>query len=82
MDGSLPACKDWAILDANTQANTELSHTLGQYRPFIQTNIGRKCASFVRVIASSEDPSVIQKILAHLDDNDIIRMLFHWQGLF
>jgi hypothetical protein len=38
---------------------------------FEQTNIGREFASFIKVIASIEDPAVIQKILAHLDDNAI-----------
>jgi len=38
-----------------------------QEQSFEQTNIGRECTSFVRVIASSEDPAVIQKALAHLD---------------
>jgi len=42
---------------------------IGHKPTFMQTNIGRECASFVRAIASSEDPAVIQKILAHLDDN-------------
>jgi hypothetical protein len=32
-----------------------------------QTNKRSGCASFVKVIASIEDPEVIRKILAHLD---------------
>jgi hypothetical protein len=40
----------------------------GQLRSFEQANKCSECASFVRVIASSEDPAVIQKILAHLDE--------------
>jgi hypothetical protein len=38
---------------------------------FEQTNIGCEFASFIKVIASIEDPAVIQKTLAHLDDNAI-----------
>jgi hypothetical protein len=34
-----------------------------------QINIGRECASFIKVIASIEDLAVIQKVFAHLDDN-------------
>jgi hypothetical protein len=30
-----------------------------------------ECARFVKVIASIEDPAVIQKVLTHLDDNAI-----------
>ena len=41
----------------------------GQYRSFEKTNKRSECASFVKIIASIEDPAVIQKILAHLDDN-------------
>jgi hypothetical protein len=39
----------------------------GHEQSFEQTNIGREFVSFVKVIASIEDPAVIQKILAHLD---------------
>jgi hypothetical protein len=39
----------------------------GHEQSFEQTNIGREFASFIKVIASIEDPAVIQKILAHLD---------------
>ena len=42
---------------------------VGQQQSFEQPNIGHECASSVKVIASIEDPVVIQKILAHLDDN-------------
>jgi hypothetical protein len=38
-------------------------------RSFEQTNKRSECASFVKAIASIEDPAVIQKILAHLDGN-------------
>ena len=41
---------------------------VGQKESFEQTNIGREFASFVKVIASVEDPAVIQKILVHLGD--------------
>jgi hypothetical protein len=41
----------------------------GHEQSFEQTAIGREFASFTKVIASIEDPAVIQKILAHLDDN-------------
>jgi hypothetical protein len=41
----------------------------GHEQSFEQTNKRSECASFVKVIASIEDPTVIQKILAHLDDN-------------
>jgi hypothetical protein len=30
---------------------------------------GRECGEDIRIIASIEDPTVIQKILTHLDDN-------------
>jgi hypothetical protein len=40
---------------------------IGHEQSFEQTNIGREFASFIKVIASIEDPAVIQKILAHLD---------------
>jgi hypothetical protein len=36
---------------------------------FEQTNKRSEFASFIKVIASIEDPAVIQKILARLDDN-------------
>ncbi len=36
----------------------------GQLRSFEQANKCSECASFVMVIASIEDPGVIQKILA------------------
>jgi hypothetical protein len=39
---------------------------VGHEQSFEQTNIGREFASFIKVIASIEDPAVIQKILAHL----------------
>jgi hypothetical protein len=42
---------------------------IGHEQSFEQTNIGREFASFIKVIASIEDPAAIQKILAHLDDN-------------
>jgi hypothetical protein len=42
---------------------------LGQEQSFEQTKISREFASFIKVIASIEDPAVIQKILAHLNDN-------------
>ena len=32
-----------------------------------RTKFGREFASFIKVIASIEDPEVIRKILAHLD---------------
>jgi hypothetical protein len=38
----------------------------GQKEPFEPTNICSECASFVKLIASIEDPAVILKILAHL----------------
>jgi hypothetical protein len=41
---------------------------LGQEQSFAQTTIGREFASFTKVIASIEDPMVIRKILAHLDE--------------
>jgi hypothetical protein len=43
----------------------------GQKQSFKQTNIGREFASFFKVISNIEDPAVIPKILAHLDDNEI-----------
>jgi hypothetical protein len=49
--------------------------TIGQERSFEQTNKRSDCASFVKVIASFEDPVVIQKILAHLDDNATSQVL-------
>jgi len=40
---------------------------IGHEQSLEQTNIGREFASFIKLIASIEDPAVIQKILAHLD---------------
>jgi hypothetical protein len=40
----------------------------GHKQSFEQTNKRSECASFVKVIASIEDPLVIRKILAHLND--------------
>jgi hypothetical protein len=37
----------------------------------IDVEICSKCGGDIRIIASIEDPAVIQKILAHLDDNAI-----------
>jgi hypothetical protein len=37
-------------------------------RSFEQTNKRSDCASFVKIIASIEDPAVINQILAHLDE--------------
>jgi hypothetical protein len=45
----------------------EFSHSLGQEQPFEQTSICSECACFVKIIASIEDPAVINQILAHLD---------------
>jgi hypothetical protein len=41
----------------------------GHEQSFEQTNKRSERASFVKIIACIEDPAVIQKILAHLDDN-------------
>jgi hypothetical protein len=41
---------------------------LGHQQPFEQTSICSECACFVKIIASIEDPEVIRKILAHLDE--------------
>ena len=41
----------------------------GQQQSFEKTKKHSEFTSFVKVIASIEDPAVIQKILAHLDDN-------------
>jgi hypothetical protein len=49
----------------------------------MQTNIGRECASFVRIITSIEDPMVTQKILAHLNEKAAsvaTRMMSQWQA--
>jgi hypothetical protein len=49
----------------------------------MQTNIDRECASFVRIIASIEDPMVIQKTLAHLDEkaaSAATRMMPQWRA--
>ena len=40
----------------------------GQLRSFEQANNCSECSSFVEIIVSIEDPIVIQKILAHLDE--------------
>ena len=37
----------------------------------IDVEICSECGGDIRIIASIEDPAVIQKILAHLDDNAI-----------
>jgi len=39
-----------------------------EQRSFEQTNKRSDYASFVKIIASIEDPEVIRKILAHLDE--------------
>jgi hypothetical protein len=48
-------------------ANYSCISGIGQLRSFEQTNKRSECASFVKIIASIEDPEVIRKILAHLD---------------
>ena len=40
----------------------------GHLRSFEQPNKRSECASLVKIIASIEDPAVINKILAHLDE--------------
>jgi hypothetical protein len=40
----------------------------GQLRSFEQTDKRNECASFVKIIASIEDPAVINQILAHLNE--------------
>jgi hypothetical protein len=40
---------------------------VGHEQPFEQTSICSECASFVKIIASTEDPVVIRMILAHLN---------------
>jgi hypothetical protein len=42
---------------------------IGHEQSFEQTNKRSECDRFVKVIASIEDPAVIQKILFHVDDN-------------
>jgi hypothetical protein len=39
----------------------------GHEQSFEQTNKRSECASFVKIIASIEDPQIIRKILAYLD---------------
>jgi len=46
----------------------EFFNRIGQQQSFEQTNIGRACVNFVKLIASIEDPVVAQKIIAHLDE--------------
>jgi hypothetical protein len=41
----------------------------GQKQSFEQTSKRSECVSFDKVIASTEDPTVIQKVPAHLEDN-------------
>jgi hypothetical protein len=56
---------------------------IGHKPTFMQTDIGRECTSFVRIIASIEDPMVIQKILAHLDEKAVsaaTRMMPQWRA--
>jgi hypothetical protein len=45
------------------------SSEFGQEQSIKQTSICSECASFVKVIVCIEDPVVIRKILAHLNDN-------------
>ncbi len=47
----------------------------GQLRSFEQTDKRSECASFVKIIASIEDPAVIQKILAHLAETAATALL-------
>ena len=49
--------------------NLEFFNKIGQQQSFEQPNVGHEFASFIKVIASIEDPVVMSKILAHLDDN-------------
>ena len=51
-----------------TQNSTLFKAAVDHEQSFEQTNIGREFASFIMLLASIEDPAVIQKILAHLDD--------------
>jgi hypothetical protein len=51
------------------------SSAFGQQQSFEQPNIGHEFASFIKVIASIEDPVVISKILAHLDEKAVTVVL-------
>jgi hypothetical protein len=42
----------------------------GQKESFEQTSICSKSCGDVRIISSIEDPAVLQKIIAHLADNE------------
>ena len=53
---------------SQTQISGVSMAAIGQKEPFEPTNICSECASFVKLIASIEDPVVIRKILAHLDE--------------
>jgi prephenate dehydratase len=46
----------------------------GQLRSFEQTNKRSECASFVKIIASIEDPVVIRKILGHLRSHEAVML--------
>ena len=45
------------------------THVVFEPLDFIARLVGSECGGDVKIIASIEDPAVIQKILAHLDDN-------------
>jgi len=54
--------------DFSLISETEFFNTIGHEQPFEQTSICSECACFVKIIASIEDPAVINQILAHLDE--------------
>ena len=58
-----------------TQNSTVLMAAPGHEQPFKQTSICGECACFVKIIASIEDPAVINQILAHLDETAAAALL-------
>ena len=64
---ALDFLNDWYLAENQRFRNLEFFNRIGQLRSFEQTNKRSDCASFVKVIASIQDPAVIKKILAHLD---------------
>jgi hypothetical protein len=60
---------EWYLAENRRFLDLEFFNRIGHEQSFEQTSKHSECASFVMVIASIEDPAVIQKILAQLDDN-------------
>jgi hypothetical protein len=63
--GSGPAQN--AVIEVTLKTMLSIAEN-GHEQPFEQIGICSECASFVKLIACIENPAVIAKILAHLND--------------